>query len=158
MKRFEFRLQAVLTLRQRAEQEALECYGLALRELEAASLQLQQHDMELCDTRRRWLNEMADGCPAVRAAQTLAYCHVLEDRRNLAEHEVQSAEARLAEASQRMLAARQQREAVENLLHQQLSAHEALVRFEEQKMLDDLVGRRSPITAAGQRLHRQSLN
>src|SRR5689334_13814039 len=126
MNRFEFRLQAVLTLRQRAEQEALENYGQAIRQRETVAKRLREHELELCETRRQWLNEMSDGCPAIRAAQTLAYCHGVEERRNLAERELQQAEATLAEVSQRMLAARQHREAVENLFHQQQAAHEAL--------------------------------
>jgi flagellar export protein FliJ len=148
MNRFEFRLQAVLTLRQRAEQEALEIYGQAIRHRAAVAEQLRVQELDLCEHRRRWLNEMTEGCPAIRAAQTLTYCHTLEERRNQADRELQQAEIRLSEASQRMLSARQHREAVENLFHQQQAAHEALVRLEEQKMLDDLVGRRAPISVA----------
>ena len=158
MKRFEFRLQAVLTLRQRAEQEAMEHYGHAIRHREAAAACLRTREEELSDTRRRWLNELSDGCPAVQAAQTLAYCHLLEDSRAQAERDLAQADARLSQASERMLAARQHREAVENLLQHQRAEHEALVRLEEQKMLDDLVGRRSPVSAAGRLVQRANWN
>ncbi len=158
MKRFEFRLQAVLTLRQRAEQEALENYGQAIRHRESIAERLRARELELSDTRRRWLNELSDGCPAVQAAQTLAYSHLLEEYRAQSERDLAQAEARLSQASERMLTARQHREAVENLLHHQLAEHEALVRLEEQKMLDDLVGRRSPVSSAGQLLQRASWN
>ncbi len=158
MKRFEFRLQAVLTLRQRAEQEALECYGQAIRHRESVAARLRARELDLSDTRRRWLNELSDGCPAVHAAQTLAYCHLLDDLRAQAERDLAQADGQLNQASDRMLTARQHREAVENLLHHQLAEHESLVRLEEQKMLDDLVGRRSPVSSAGQLLQRASWN
>jgi len=157
MKRFEFRLQAVLTLRQRAEQAALEAYAQALQQRESLVEQLRAQALEISETRRRWLTELADGCPAIRAAQVLAYCQSLEDRRHQTERELQGAESRLVAASQRMLSARQDREAVENLFHQQQSAHEATIRREEQKMLDDLVGRRSPVTVAARPQLRSSL-
>jgi flagellar export protein FliJ len=71
---------------------------------------------------------------------------------------LREADAHLDEASDRMLVARQQRQAVENLLHHQQSAYDASVRLEEQKILDDLVGRRLPIIHAGGSLQRPFLN
>ena len=158
MKRFEFRLQAVLTLRHRAEQEALELYGQAIRHRDAIAQHLHLRELDLSDNRRRWLNEMSDGCPAVQAAQTLAYCHQLEELRVQAERELSQADARLTQVSERMLTARQHREAVENLFQHQQTEHEALVRLEEQKMLDDLVGRRSPVSVAGRSFQRSTWN
>ena len=157
MKRFEFRLQAVLTLRQRAEQIALEAFGSAIRHRETMVTRLRQHEMELSETRRQWLNEMADGCPAIRASQTLAYCHAIDERRALAEKELLQADADLAQASQRMLAARQQREAVENLLRRQRDAHDLQVRLADQKLIDDLAHRRPLVSSAGL-LHRPVWN
>ncbi len=149
MKRFEFRLQAVLTLRQRAEQVALEVFGAAIRRREEAAAKLQQHDMQLSETRRQWLNEMADGCPAIRAAQTLAFCHSIDERRVEAEKHLQQADVELAQASQRMLGARQQREAVENLLRRQREAHDLQARLADQRLIDDLAHRRPFISSAG---------
>ncbi|HKX61994.1 MAG TPA: flagellar export protein FliJ [Verrucomicrobiae bacterium] len=149
MKRFEFRLQAVLTLRQRAEQAAMEVFGTAIRRREAASAQLQHHEMQLSETRRQWLNEMADGCPAIRASQTLAFCHSIDERRIRADQELQQADLELAQASQRMVFARQQREAVENLLRRQREAHELQARLADQRVIDDLVNRRPLVSSAG---------
>jgi flagellar export protein FliJ len=142
MKRFEFRLQAVLTLRQRAEQVALEVFSAAIRRRDWAATQLQQHEMQLSETRRQWLNEMADGCSAIRAAQTLAFCHSIEERRAQADRDLQQANADLERACQRMLSARQQREAVENLLRRQREAHDLQARLADQRLIDDLPHRR----------------
>lgn len=158
MKRFEFRLQAVLTLRQRAEQAALEVYGHAIRLREAATHRLCECDMALSEARRLWLNDLADGCPAIRAAQTLAYCHSLEEQRLAADQDLQKADGALAHASQQMLAARQHREAVENLMKRQRDQHDATCRVEDQKLIDDLVNRRSPVSFTGGLLQKPSWN
>jgi len=149
MKRFEFKLQAVLTLRQRSEQAALEKYGRAIQARQAAADQLSAMDFELCEARRSWLNALADGCAAVRAAQMLGYCHLLEERKGHCEQALHLADVELNQASQKMLYARQQREAVENVMARQRERHDHDLRDEERKLIDDLVSRRSPISFSG---------
>lgn len=142
MKRFEFKLQAVLTLRQRAEQAALEKYGRAIQHRQAAAVRFKETEMELSEARRQWLNILADGCPAARAAQMLEYCHAVEERKRQCEQTLSLAEVELNQTSQRMLFARQQREAVETFLARQRERYDRKVREEDQKMMDDLVNRR----------------
>jgi flagellar biosynthesis chaperone FliJ len=81
MKRFAFKLEAVLTLRQRTEQAALEKYSRAIQHRQACAGRVAEAEMELSETRRQWLNLLADGCPAARAAQMLSFCHQLEERK-----------------------------------------------------------------------------
>lgn len=145
MKRFEFKLQAVLTLRQRAEQGALAQYARAIQHRQAVAARFEESEMALSEGRRQWLNVLADGCPAARAAQMLGYCHLLEDRKRQCEQTLGLAEVELNQASQRMLHARQQREAVETFHAGQRERYDRKVREEEQKLLDDLVNRR-PVT------------
>ena len=144
MKRFQFKLQAVLTLRQRAEQAALEKYGRAIQLREAAAEKLAQTDLELCDARRQWLNALADGCPAARAAQMLAFCHLVEERKKQREQALHMADVEVSQSSQKMLLARQQREAIEKFLARQRQGYERLLRQEEHKLIDDLANRRAP--------------
>jgi flagellar export protein FliJ len=150
MKRFAFKLQAVLTLRQRAEQAALEKYGRAIQHRQATAAKLADAEMELSEARRLWLNELADGCPAVRAAQLLAFSHHLEEHKRQCEQTLNLADVELNQASQRMLLARQDREAVERLMSRQRERHDQQAREAEQKLIDDLVGRRLPVSFAGQ--------
>ncbi len=103
--------------------------------------------MALSEARRQWLNVLADGCPAARAAQVLGYCHLLEERKRQCEQTLSLAEVELNQASQKMLFARQQREAVETFHAGQRERYDRKVREEEQKLLDDLVNRR-PVTEA----------
>jgi len=145
MKRFEFKLQAVLTLRQRTEQGALAHYARAIQHRQAVAARFEEAEMALSEARRQWLNVLADGCPAARAAQVLGYCHLLEERKRQCEQTLSLADVELNQASQRMLHARQQREAVETFHEGQRERYDRKVREEEQKLLDDLVNRR-PVT------------
>ena len=142
MKRFEFKLQAVLTLRQRAEQGALEKFSRAVQARQAAADRLADSEMELSEARRVWLNALADGCPAVHASQLLGYSHLLEERKRQCEQALGLADAELNQSSQKMLFARQQREAVENFLDRQRESYDRQLRDEERKLIDDLVSRR----------------
>lgn len=144
MKRFQFKLQAVLTLRQREEQSALEAYSRALQRRQLAGECLAEVERDLSESRRQWLNALADGCPAVRAVQLQAFCHSLEACRKQREQEVHQADLGLNQTSHRLLLARQQREAVERYLERQRLEHERQLRIEERKLIDDLVGRRPP--------------
>ena len=60
-----------------------------------------------------------------------------------------AADLELQQASQRMLLARQQREAVERYLQRQRDQYDRLLRLEERKMLDDLLSRRPAVSPAG---------
>src|SRR6185436_18232796 len=54
MKKFQFKLQAVLTLRQREEQVALEGYSRALQSRQAAAERLAEIERDLSESRRQW--------------------------------------------------------------------------------------------------------
>jgi len=144
MKKFQFKLQAVLTLRQREEQTALEAYSRAMQQRQAAGDRLAEVERDLSESRRQWLNALADGCPAVRAVQLQAFCHSLETHRQEREQAVHRADIELNQTSHRLLLARQQRESVERYLERQRAEHERQLRIEERKLIDDLVGRRPP--------------
>ena len=141
MKRFQFKLQAVLTLRLRAEQQALELYARAIETRQAASDQVTEAESALCETRRRWLNELADGCPAARAAQMLGYCHHLEERKQQAEQALALAESEMTKASESVLHARQQREVVEKHFSRERDHYDRELQVEERKLIDEMVQR-----------------
>ena len=146
MKRFNFKLQAVLTLRQRAEQAAIEKYSRALARRQAAATSMERVEMDLSDARRKWLNALADGCPAAQGAQMLGYCHYLEDFKRRVEQTLQLAEVELNQASQKMLLARQEREAIERCLERAKDDYDRELHEQERKELDDLAGRRQPVS------------
>jgi flagellar protein FliJ len=149
MKRFEFKLQAVLILRQRAEHAALESYTRAAQRQQDAAAGLIEAEMELSEGHRQWLNALADGCPAVRAAQMMAFCHFLDARKGEADQTLKLAARDLHEASQKLVVARQQRETVEKFMERQRERYDCHLRDEERKRIDDLVGRRQPVSYSG---------
>lgn len=142
MKRPQFPLQAVLTLRLRSEQLALELYARTVRARKTAEEAVTAAEQELADARRRWLNAMADGCPAMRAAQMLEWCHFVEKRHEQAGQALRLAESECNQASQALMQARQQREVVEKHLGNQEEKHGRAVEREERKVIDDLVQHR----------------
>jgi flagellar FliJ protein len=142
MKRFVFKLQAVLTVRQRNEHVVLEKYCRAIEQRQSAAGKLTGAEMELSEARHQWLNALADGMAAAQAAQMQAFCHLLEQRRQQCEESLHLAEVELNQAGQRMLHARQQREAVEKLLTRQRERYDRQQREAERKLIDDLAGTR----------------
>lgn len=150
MKRFHFKLQAVLTLRQRAEQAALEKYARAIEHRQVCAARLAEEEMELSEARRQWLNALADGVPAARAAQMLGFCHLLEERKRQCEQTLNLADVELNRSSQGMLHARQQREVVETLVARQRERYDHRMIEEERKMIDDLINSRLPTPPSGQ--------
>ena len=137
MKRFEFKLQAVLTLRQRAEQVALEKYSRAIQHRQSSAHKVAEAEIALSESRRQWLHALADGCPAVRASQMLEFCHSLEERKRQCEQTLHLADVELNQASQKMLGARQDREAVEIYLTRQRGQHGRQIIEEERKLNDE---------------------
>ena len=144
MKPFHFTLEAVRTLRQRQEQNAMEQY--------AQTLLTRQQTLDRLDAIQRELNEgwqelrgqLARGCTASQAAQTHDYHRALAKRRDEAIVALGLAERRVNAALQTMLTARQQREIVDKCCENQKAAHLREQFRAEQKLLDDLAGRRSP--------------
>jgi len=145
MKRFQFKLQAVLTLRLRAEHEALSNYAQTIQASRVARAGLTESEMELCEARRRWLTAMADGLPAARASQMRTHNHWLEERKQQCEQALRLAEISVEEASRRMVVARQQREAVEKHHANQRELYDRAVAGEERRFLDDLAPPKSPL-------------
>ena len=85
---------------------------------------------------------LAKGCAASEAAQAHEYHRSLVRRRDECAAGLGHAERRVNAALQAMLAARQQRELVDKYFDKQKSRHQQHAARNEQKLLDDLAGRR----------------
>jgi flagellar export protein FliJ len=144
MKSFHFSLEAVRTLRQRQENDALEQYARsllvrqqALDALEAARERIQAHWAEM---RRR----LSRRCAAAQASQLQDHHLVLERRQQECVAALRAAERGVNAASQIMLLARQQREIVDGYREKQWTRHQRLEAREEQKASDEFGSRRAP--------------
>ena len=143
MKKFRFTLEAVRVLRQRQEQDAMDQYARtlvarqqALERLEAVQQQLSAGWQELRQALER-------GCPAAEATRMQEYHRLLEKRRDECLSALGLAERRVNAAFAAMLAARQQREIVDKSFEKQKAQHQRERAQDEQKLLDDLAGRRN---------------
>jgi flagellar protein FliJ len=142
MKPFHFTLEAVRTLRQRQEQKAMEQYAQALVVRQQALARLDAIKEEINESFRELSSQLAKGCAAAKVAQANEYHRALGKRRDEAIQALGVAERRVNAGLQMMLAARQQREIVEKSREKQKAAYVREQFRAEQKLLDDLAGRR----------------
>jgi flagellar export protein FliJ len=142
MKAFRFNLEAVRTLRQRQEQTAMEQYAQTLALRQQAVNRLAAVSQELTDGWQELRSRLAGGCAASEVAQMQEYHHSLVRRRDECMNALGIAERRVNAAFQAMLAARQQRELVDKYFEKQKARHQRHEGRNEQKLLDDLAGRR----------------
>jgi len=135
-------LEAVRTLRQRQENEAMEQYARALLARRLALDLLEAIHQRIAEdfAQRRLL--MAGGCTAAQAAQAQNYHRSLEKKRDEAAAALSQAERSVHAASQLMLAARQQREIVDVYREKQQAVFQRAQSREEQKLLDEFALRR----------------
>jgi flagellar export protein FliJ len=155
MKAFRFTLEAVRTLRQRQEREALEDYIRALLARQKALNVLEEIDQSIGRDFAEMRQLLAGSCTAVRAAQAQNYHRSLEIKRDEAAAALAQAERRVNEASQAMLVARQQREMVDVYREKQHALHQRLEMREEQKIMDEFAIRRvtAPVSAQTDTYH-----
>jgi len=109
MKAFRFTLEAVRTVRQLQENEALERYARALAARQMARDSLEAIQERIMDDFALMRQLLAAGCCAARAAQAQNFHHSLEMTRRNGVAALEQAECRVNAACQTMLAARQQR-------------------------------------------------
>jgi len=144
MKPFQFTLEAVATTRRRAEQAALEKYAQALLAKQTALRQLDaiQHELDTAWLRLR--QTLESGCSASAATRLRQEGQLLEEERQLREAQFAQAERAVSQTLQTMLAARQQREAVEKFRGKQRASYDRDVQRDTQKFLDELATQRAP--------------
>lgn len=143
MKAFRYSLQAVLTLRQRAERAAMENYALTLLTRRQVGEALDAVNRELSAVWLRCSQGMMDGCPAGELMHLHLHRRRLDAERVRREASVAEAERAMGQAFGALLAARQARELVDQHRAAQHAVHAQALNRAEQKFLDDLGGQRA---------------
>ena len=143
MKPFRFNLEAVSTIRKRAEREALENYAEALCRRRGILEELHAIEQDLEAGWSRMRKEVVAGCRASKMAQMRRHNQALQAKRAQCETALTESERAVSQTLQRMLVARMQREAVEGCRSQQRARHERDLNRETQKFLDELNFRRA---------------
>jgi flagellar FliJ protein len=142
MKAFRFTLEAVLAVRQREENEALEHYAHALQARQQLLDLLEGMRQRISDDFTQMRELLAGGCTAAQAAQAQKYHRTVEIMRDECAASLEQAEQRVEADSQAMLAARQRREMVDVHREKQQAVHQRAAGREEQKNLDEFALRR----------------
>jgi flagellar export protein FliJ len=138
MKKFRFSLQAVLTVRQRQEQTALEHFSKAVAARQLATDRLSEAKRECQAAWALSRERTAAGAPAVHLAQLHDYCHDLEKLQKECERVVAAAQVVVDQKWEKLVTARQAREAVDKFLERQRERYDRELQREEQKMFDDV--------------------
>jgi flagellar export protein FliJ len=139
MKPFKCSLQALLTLREREEQVALQEYGKTLRQLEETRHKLELVQQELDSANARLHQRFLSSGPAVQLAQLQEFCAAVEKKRQECEYTLNVAQNKSQQAFTKLVAARQAKAVVTKYFENQKKRHEHECRQQEQKSLDDLV-------------------
>jgi flagellar export protein FliJ len=142
MKSFRFTLEPVLIIRERQEREAEERYGRALAAQRKALAALRDTELELDDAFAEHRRRLVEGSPVVILMQQQLYCAHIEATRKTAANAADAAEQKVKEAVLAMVAAKQQRDIIEKFRANQQADYDRQLSAEEQKMLDELAGRR----------------
>lgn len=149
MKAFQFRLQAVLTLREQAEQAAQQSCARAYAAVAtaAARVRVAEEASAASDESRR--AQLATGTRADQLEQLRIFGVLLDERRAGRVRELTETRLRAEEAWSLLVNATQRRETLERLRRRQRSSHTYQAERAEQKNLDELAGRGRMLAEAG---------
>lgn len=147
MKRFRFTLQALLTVRQRQEQTALESYAAALADRQRALDRLRDAQRQCEEAWGLSRQRITAGAPAAHLAQLEEFCEAVEDLRRFCLAAVEETQRVVDARLQKLLAARQAREAVDKFREHQRERYDRELTRAEQKTLDELAQHRAPLAA-----------
>lgn len=148
MKAFHFRLEAVLSLRQQAEQAAQQRSAEAQRAVQNALAQLDAAEATLLAAQHQRLSSLGTGCQVMLLEQLRAYEIVLRERRALRARELAVAREQAEKAQVQLIKATQEREALEHLRDRQRRTHAYEAARGEQKALDEMSARKSLLACA----------
>src|SRR2546423_15712262 len=112
MKKFQFTLQALLTLRERQEQLALQHYSQLLAAWEKAQKKANAAERDLEAAWSEMQEKTLTGCPAFELDQLQRYCRTVQERKQLCDEAALAARNKAGEAFTKLVAARQARTVV----------------------------------------------
>ena len=143
MKAFQFRLQAVLTLREQAEQAAQQCCARTCAAVSAALANVRVAEEAIAASEEARRTQLAAGARADQVEQLRTFAVLLGERRAGRVLELAEERRRADKAWRLLVVATQRREALERLRDRQQLIHACQAARLEQKVLDELAGRSS---------------
>lgn len=149
MKRFRFTLQALLVVRQREENAALERYAATLAAQRRAAEALESAEGTLATAAAHLRARLGGGLVAAELAQQQNHLRTLEWLRSRADTAHVAAGQAVEPALRDMLQARRQREVVDEFRRRQEQRHQREVFREENRFQDEVALRRSTPSLIG---------
>ena len=150
MKRFKFRLEAVLTLRKREETLALEKYALAVQARETATSVLRRSEGELTSARSTFDEDIQRGVSAEKFAWMSEYFTHLESHCESSRKELLMRSEAVKETLGGLMRTKQNREIVDRFRDQQWNRFRQEFQREEEKLIEDLSNGRTAIAGSFQ--------
>jgi len=145
MNTFKSSLEAVRTLRECEEQDALHEYGRSLQDQEQARNRLESVQQELMGCLLELHRALETGGSAEELIKIQSYCQSVDRRRRSCEHALNVARNHARCTFIGLLAARQAKTIVDKLIAAQKRRYEQKRRKHEQKELDELASRRNTL-------------
>ncbi|HTI70339.1 MAG TPA: flagellar export protein FliJ [Candidatus Limnocylindria bacterium] len=142
MKPFQFKLAALLTIRQKEEQAKLELYAKAMQTRQVALEARNAVERAVEVLRDEVRQSMRLGCSANVLSQFQGYGLRLSDDLRAANERLAATERSLAAALGQLQVARRGRETVEKFQERERAVYDREVLVEEQKLLDEMALRR----------------
>ncbi len=143
MKAFRFTLLALQTLRERAEQQAEEQYARAVRSRDLALRQREEARRQLEAAWAFGRTQLDAGIVQAQWARVQDYCQQAAARLRGCDSALTSAQSAANQRLQHLLEARRDREVVDKYYQKQRRSFDRAQQRAEQKILDDLAGRRA---------------
>ena len=138
MKRFQFSLEPLLTLRRHKETMAREAYARALQACEAAAARLESASLELTRCWRAVNETLEAGAMGLELLRARAWCNVLELRVKERASALEEARHAVDAVWQNLVVATRDREMLQRLREKREHLHAEENQRAEQKVSDDL--------------------
>lgn len=138
MKQFKFKLETVLKLRQRVEEERRQQLQQAERRQYAAQVEVERIQAEMDQTRDDYQQSIRQKFDRYRANDYYQYLSWLGEKRGVAEAELERCRAGVAAARQALLAAARERRILDKLKDKAYEEYQGEQRRVEAEFLDEL--------------------
>jgi flagellar export protein FliJ len=147
MKKFQFSLQPLRTLREHKEEVARERYAGALRNCEQAAARVQVASTELSGCWSSLREKLAAGVGGNDLLRTRAWCNVLEMRVKERASALEEARRAVDAVWQDLMQTTRDREALDRFHDKRRAAYDRDVQHEDQKLMDEMAIQfaRSPV-------------
>jgi flagellar FliJ protein len=152
MKHFRFRLESVLRLREQAEEAARERCAKANGAVESAAARLRAAEAAIAASDETRRDVLGRGVRVDEIEKLRLHGVLLRERRLVAARELEDRKREAEVARRELLQATQQRETLDKLRDRQRHVYAYEAARAEQKLLDELAGRRPAPAAAWRNL------